>query len=140
MIFSDGKETDKVGADPKKLQKIITDLAETASGSGSGSGSGGGAEWHGKTLPKGYSDVSDQVEVKGLELLNADSGCGGVRVLFEKGAPSVLGGGGGGEGKRDWVETDTDEQLMMFMPFQSTLKLHTILVSASRLSHELQVR
>lgn len=28
--------------------------------------------------------------------------------------------------KKDWVKSDTDEQLMLFIPFQSTLKIHSL--------------
>ena len=28
--------------------------------------------------------------------------------------------------KSDWVKSDTDEQLMLFIPFQSTLKVHSL--------------
>src|ERR1700759_1794235 len=33
---------------------------------------------------------------------------------------------GQAEAKTDWVESDTDEQLMLYVPFQSTLKIHSI--------------
>jgi hypothetical protein len=84
-------------------------------------------------LPKGYSNVGDQVDVKGLELLNADSDFGGVRVLFDGSKPSALENGKAAEGKaKDWVESDTDEQLMLFVPFQSTLKVRMLQVSLTR--------
>lgn len=92
--------------------------------------------WIGAALPRGYTDVTDQADVKGLDLLNADSDFGGVRTLFDTSKPSAatVGAGGGkgkgkaveGDGKKDWVESDTDEQLMLYIPFQSTLKVHTI--------------
>lgn len=97
--------------------------------------------WLGASLPKSYGNVTDEVDVKGLDLLNADSAFGAARVLFDERKPSSLGGGGGGgssKGKEkastdpqttpqpDWVESDTDEQLMLFMPFQSSLKIHSL--------------
>jgi hypothetical protein len=90
----------------------------------------GGASSSGGNLPKGYSDISDQVDVKGLELLNADSDFAGVRILFDSSKPSGLDTKGktGGDGGKDWVESDTDEQLMLFIPFQATLKIHTLQV------------
>lgn len=36
----------------------------------------------------------------------------------------------GGEDKSDWVESDTDEQLMIFTPFQSTLKIHSLHITS----------
>ncbi|KAG9777042.1 hypothetical protein KCU88_g4640, partial [Aureobasidium melanogenum] len=30
------------------------------------------------------------------------------------------------EAKKDWVQSDTDEQLMLYIPFQCTLKIHSI--------------
>lgn len=134
MIFKQGEPIEKIqGADPRKLQDVVKKLAAEADGSSSagfgGSGSGSGSDWRVGDLPKGYSDVTDQVDVKGLELLNADGEFGGVRVLFDGAKPSALGQKGKeSEGKKDWVESDTDEQLMLFVPFQATLKVHTIQV------------
>ncbi|KAI9650277.1 Thioredoxin-like protein 1 [Ciborinia camelliae] len=134
MIFKEGKQVEKVlGADPKKLQDIVKKLAAEADDSGdssSGFASGSG-EWRIGTLPKGYSDVTDQVDIKGLELLNADSEFGGVRTLVDTNKPSALSKGKGADSKaKDWVVSDTDEQLMLFVPFQSTLKVHTIQITS----------
>ena len=133
MIFKQGQVVEKVqGADPRKLQAVVQKLAAEAEGSSSSSGFGGsgsGSSWRIGDLPKGYNDVTDQIDVKGLELLNSDSEFGGVRILFDGNKPSGLQKGKGAEGKvKDWVESDTDEQLMLFMPFQSTLKVHTLQV------------
>jgi hypothetical protein len=131
MVFKNGEPTEKVvGADGQKLQRVLRDLSNMASGLGSSSGSTGG-NWRAGDLPKGYNDVSDQVDIKGLELLNADPEFGGVRALFEGSKPSALdtkGKSSGDAGQKDWVESDTDEQLMLFMPFQATLKIHTLQV------------
>ncbi|KAK5658853.1 hypothetical protein OQA88_1667 [Cercophora sp. LCS_1] len=99
-----------------------------ASGSGS-SGSSGSENWRGADLPRGYSDITNQVELQRCELLNVDSEGGNVRTLFETAKPSALSGGKGTA--KDWVESDTDEQLMLFMPFQSMLKLHTIQITSN---------
>lgn len=132
MIFKQGKVEEKIqGADPRKLQAVIKKLAAEADGaSSSGFGSSGsGSSWRKGDLPKGYNDITDQIEIKGLELLNADSEFGSVRVLIDDAKPSGLSGGKAVATKdKDWVESDTDEQLMMFMPFQATLKVHTIQV------------
>lgn len=71
------------------------------------------------------------MDKQGLDLLNADSGVGGVQTLFAAEQPSGLNSGkgkasGASGGAKDWIESDTDEQLMLFMPFQATLKVHTI--------------
>jgi hypothetical protein len=136
VLFEQGKVVDKVqGADPRKLQAVVDKIITAAAGSSSsssgpgGSSSSSGSGWRIGDLPKGYNDVTDQVDVKGLELLNADSEFGSVRTLFEGGKPTGLQKGNGAENKiKDWVESDTDEQLMLFMPFQSTLKVHTLQV------------
>jgi hypothetical protein len=135
MVFREGAQVEKVqGADARKLQEVVKKLAAeaegaTGSGSGFGSSSGSGGSWRKAELPKGYGDVTEQVDVRGLELLNSDSDFGGVRTLFEAGKPSALDAKGkSGEGAKDWVESDTDEQLMLFMPFMATLKVHTLQV------------
>ena len=133
MIFKEGKVIEKVGPEPRKLQDIVNKLAAEAEGASGTSGFGGssnGGSWRTAELPKGYDDVSDQLELKGLDLLNADSDFGGVRGLFESSKPSALQNGKSTEGQaKDWVESDTDEQLMMFLPFKATLKVHSIQVS-----------
>lgn len=132
MIFKLGKVVEKIqGADPRKLQGVVQKLAAEAEGgvAGFGASSSGGRDWRIGELPKGYDDVTDQVDIKGLELLNADGNFGGVRVLFDKAKPAGLQKGKASDGQgKDWVESDTDEQLMLFVPFQSTLKVHTIQV------------
>jgi len=134
MIFKLGKVVEKIqGADPRKLQGVVQKLAaEAESGGSSGFGGSSSSTWRVGDLPKGYGDVSDQVEIKGLELLNADSSFGTVRTLFDTSKPTGLLKGKAAEGRdKDWVESDTDEQLMVFLPFQSTLKVHTIQVRNS---------
>lgn len=122
---------------------IVADLVREAAASSkagspeaearsSESGSSNSLQWPKAALPKGYSDVTDQVDLKGLELLNSDSKFGGVRTLVVAEKPSALSTKGkAGEGKKDWVESDTDEQLMLFMPFQAQLKIHTLHVRAT---------
>lgn len=135
IIFRDGKVVDKVkSADPNRLKSILEKLGneiETAGESG-GSSSGGGSSsssggmtWIGADLPRGYSDISDIVDIRGLELLNADTEFS-VRTLFNKPKPAAL--GKGSSEAKDWVESDTDEQLLLFVPFNSAVKLHTIQV------------
>lgn len=131
MVFKDGKETEKVlGADASKLQQVLQDLDEISkNGTGaSSSGSNSGVSWASSALPRGYNDVTNQVDLKGLELLNADQEFGTVRTLVDDKKPSALDNKGKASDSKDWVESDTDEQLMLFIPFQATLKIHTIQV------------
>jgi hypothetical protein len=138
IIFRNGKVADKVqGADPMKLQSVVKKLSEevqnmgSGEGEASGSGSGNnGGNWRGAGLPRGYTDITSQVELRYCELLNVDPDAGSVRVLFDTAKPSAL--SGGKSATKDWVESDTDEQLLLFMPFQSMLKLHTLQVSYDR--------
>ncbi|MCJ1340710.1 hypothetical protein MMC09_006006 [Bachmanniomyces sp. S44760] len=149
IIFKNNKAVDTVrGADPRKLSEAVKKLAMEADsdgaavtggfGEGVGSSSGGGS-WLGASLPKGYSDVTDTVDFKGLDLLNSDTAFGNSRTLFEGSKPSALvEGAAKGKGKtkdseaskKDWVESDTDEQLMMYIPFQSSLKVHTLHITS----------
>lgn len=134
MVFKNGVEEEKIrGADPNKLQRVVKDLVSIANGpasaSGSGSGSGPDRGWRTGDLPKGYGDVTDQVDVKSLELLNADDAFGTVRVLFESAKPSALDKKGKSHLEaKDWIESDTDEQLMLYAQFQAQLKIHTVQV------------
>jgi hypothetical protein len=143
IIFKTGKEVQRIeGANPGALSSAIQKLAAEAGSDGASSSSGGfgdvsgAGSWIGAALPRGYTDVTSEVDIKGLDLLNADSDFGGVRTLFDASQPSAAAAGAGGKGKgkateddkgtKDWVESDTDEQLMLYVPFQSTLKVHTI--------------
>ena len=150
MIFKNTQIVSTVrGADPRKLSEAVQKLAAEADSNGSATSAGfgdaggsGGATWLGAALPKGYVDVTDQVDIKGLDLLNSDSELGGARTLFDGSKPSGRGTAAAEEGKAkgkagesagskaDWVESDTDEQLMLYVPFQSTLKVHTIQITS----------
>ncbi|CAL5873554.1 uncharacterized protein PFLUO_LOCUS7834 [Penicillium psychrofluorescens] len=135
IVFENGRKTQTVqGADPRKLNEVIQKLASEATKSDSasgqaGEGSGSGGIWLGAAVPRGYSDITDQIDQKGLELLNRDSQHGLPKTLFEASKPSAL-AGKGKAGEKDWVESDTDEQLMLYIPFQSTLKVHTLHVTS----------
>lgn len=133
IIFRNGKVADRVqGADPLKLQSIVKKLSQEVESIGnggseaSGSGSNGGS-WRGAELPRGYTDITSEIELQRCELLNVDPDAGSVRVLFDTAKPSAL--SGAKSASKDWVESDTDEQLLLFVPFQSMLKLHTLQVS-----------
>ncbi|KAL9115423.1 MAG: hypothetical protein Q9227_000744 [Pyrenula ochraceoflavens] len=137
MTFKNGRATQTIrGADTQKLSEAIKKLANEANALGDASASGESSGetsnmWLGAGLPKGYKDVTDQVDIKDLELLNWDSDFGGVRTLFDAAKPSGLDAKGkSGGGKKDWVESDTDEQLMLFIPLQSTLKVHSLHITS----------
>ena len=138
MIFKHARVTQTIrGTDMKKLSEAIKKLADEANAVGDDSANGessvnGGDYWLGASLPKGYKDVTDQIDIKDLELLNCDTDFGGVRTLFDASRPSAVDAKGkaSGSGKKDWVESDTDEQLMLFVPLQSTLKVHSIHITS----------
>ena len=146
IIFKDQRIVESIrGANPPKLREAVKKLAaeadsDSAGGFGGvvGGGGGGSESWAALDLPKGYHDVTDQVDVRGLDLLNSSSECGTARTLFDSSKPSALDSGKGkgkkdeakGDGGCDWVESDTDEQLMLFIPFQSTLKVHTLQITS----------
>ncbi len=117
------------GADPKQLSSAVKRLANEAEAAGD-AGEGGfgesseGSFWLASEPAKGYSNVTDQVDLKGLELLNFDGDFGNVRTLFDAAKPSASQSDKGST--KDWVESDTDDQLMLFIPFQSTLKIHSL--------------
>jgi hypothetical protein len=85
-----------------------------------------GPAWRGADPPHGFRDITEQVEKNRCDLMNVNVMAGPVRVLFDESKPSGLGNSSGGV--KDWVESYTDEQLMLFMPFQSMVKLHTLQV------------
>lgn len=133
ILFRDGFVVEKVkGADPQGLRSLIEKLTSDSESGGAGSSSSGsgGLAWRGADLPRGYTDISDVVDVRGLELLNADTNEFSVRTLFNKSKPSSLSKGPETSGEKDWVESDTDEQLLLYTPFNSAVKLHTIQVRA----------
>lgn len=138
MIFKNSQIISTIqGADPRKLSEAVKKMAAEADSDGSGGfgeASGSGSRWIGAALPRGYTDITDEVDTQGLDLLNADSEYGGAKTLFEGGRPSALNGKGissGADTSKDWVESDTDEQLMLFIPFRATLKVHTLQITSN---------
>jgi PITH domain len=134
ILFENGKETQRMkGADIGGLTRITSRFSEIAESAGSSSS----AVVSGVQIPRGFSDVTSEIDLLGLDLLNADGALGSVRNLFSDTKPSGLQSTGDAEGKGkgkvadgkgspDWVESDTDAQLMLFVPFQSTVKLHSL--------------
>lgn len=128
LVFRDGKVIQKVqGANPVELKNVVQKLATEVESLGEG-GSGSGL-WMGAAVPKGYSDITDSIETRGCELLNADEDAGPVKVLFETSKPSALDKGKGT--KKDYVQSGADDQLLLFIPFQGSIKLHTLQVGFS---------
>ena len=145
MIFKNGRTTNTIrGADPRKLSDAVRKLAaeannagpsENTNNGGEGSSGSGSGSWLGLAAPKGYRDITSEVDIKGLDLLNADSDFGNARTLFDGSKPSAADTKGKGKGKgtsekKDWVESDTDEQLMLYAPFQATLKVHSLHITS----------
>jgi len=140
MIFKNGRETKRIkGADPKALDAAIKSLAEEAASSaeagpsGSSSSSSSGGTWVGASLPRGYVDITDSVDQLNLDFLNVASSAGGPRSVFTASPPSALDTKAKAKEdakEKDWIESDTDEQLMLYIPFQSTLKVHTLHITS----------
>lgn len=129
ITFKQGREMKRVrGADPTVLQNYVQDVAREATKvqDTAASSSSKGKFWSGAALPRGYEDVTDQVDLQGLDFLNIDSETGGARSILQQEKPSAL----DKRGQKDYIESDTDEQLMLFIPFQSTMKLHSIHITS----------
>lgn len=155
IIFKNGKKVTSIeGANPKKLTDTVTEVIrnqgnnggpgakEDAGDNGEGpSESTGSDNWVGTSIPKGHQDITEQIEIKGIDLLNRDGDFGTGRALFAPEAPTGLAAFNSGEAKGkgkekesnaevDWVESDTDEQLIVFMPFQSSIKLQSLQITS----------
>ena len=133
LILKNKAETTRIrGANAQQLQTAVQKLAAEAESldTSDSAQASSTSNWRGAALPRGYVDITDEIDVKGLDLLNADRELGGARALFDGAKPTALGKAGGDKGKKDWVESDTDEQLMLYVPFNSTLKIHTLHVTS----------
>ena len=120
LIFKNTKEVTRIqGANTRALSTAIQDLATEAGsasssssssstsaivptgfGAAPSSSSSGPTYWLGAQPPKGYKDITSEVDVRGLDLLNADSAHGSARILFDASPP-------GQKSEQDWVESDT---------------------------------
>ncbi|KAF8464636.1 PITH domain-containing protein [Kalaharituber pfeilii] len=133
LIFQDKKEVKRIrGANIPELSQAVQGLVEQSkkmtgsdAASGSASGPSNSAVWWGAPLAKGYVNITEEIEKTGVDIMNASSEAGPARCLFESSQP-----GKDPEYVKDWVESDTDEQLMIFIPFRSTLKLHSIHITS----------
>lgn len=134
LVLKQGRETNRIqGADGAKLQSAVKSLAAEASSADSGAGpssAGSSGTWSGATVPRGYADITDQVDVLGLELLNGDPEAGTARTLFANSAPAALADRSADKAKKDAVESDTDAQLLLFLPFMSSLKIFSLHITS----------
>lgn len=140
IIFKNARPISTIlGADRQRLSEAVKKLAAEANAIESDGGDSGeassGRHWIGGAVPQTYSDVTDQVIVKNIELLNRDTEKGGAQVLFDTSKPASLANSKGKEesdteNNVDWVESDTDDQLMLFVPFNSTLKIHSLHITS----------
>ncbi|TGZ78879.1 DUF1000-domain-containing protein [Ascodesmis nigricans] len=92
--------------------------------------------WLAKPPPGNFVNLTDHIEKTHLDIMNANSDFGSIRTLLEPAAPSTLSTSSDtpspppNDHKKDWVESDTDEQLMLFLPFQTAVKLHSIHITS----------
>ncbi|KKZ67527.1 hypothetical protein EMCG_06761 [[Emmonsia] crescens] len=144
LIFKNGSVAHSIrGANPQLLTAKIQEFASSTGANvegaddAAGEASGSGSQWLGGSVLKGYSELSDQIELKDIDLLNCDNQVGSGRSLFAAERPSgfdAAEGSGNGKAKAsstpDWVESDTDEQLMLYVPFQSSIKIHSLQITS----------
>lgn len=131
LLFQNGKVVKKVqGANPRELESTLVSFIQ-ALGDDAGASSSGSGDWRGAEVPRGYSDITDQVELRNCEILNADEDSGPVKVLFDTSKPSGLEKGKAAASSKDWVQSGADDQLLLFIPLQSSVKVHTLQVSMS---------
>ena len=90
MVFRNARQVEFIeGADPRKLSSVVKDLANEVNKMDTGDvgGSATGGTWLGAELPRGYTDVTSQVDFLGLEMLNWDSDHGNARLLINSDKP-----------------------------------------------------
>lgn len=90
MVFKNARQVEFIeGAVPQKLSQVVKDLANEVNKMDTGDvgGSSSGGTWLGAELPRGYTDVTNQVDFLSLELLNWDSEHGNARTLISGDKP-----------------------------------------------------
>ncbi|KAI5779544.1 PITH domain-containing protein [Geopyxis carbonaria] len=112
----------------------LKDIGTAASDAGGASGSssaaaGNDGKWLGAPMPANFMNLTPHVELSGLDIMNANPSLGDMRVLLADTKPSGLAGKAPADSV-DWVESDTDEQLMLLVPFQGGVKLHSIQITS----------
>ena len=134
LILKNRHETKRItGANPKALQDAVQTLAREAESldsnpSASGSASADSGAWAGLPISRGYSDITDHVDIRGIDILNYDTRSGTPRTIFERKQLDSKGN------KKDAIESDTDEQLMIYIPFTSTVKVYSLQIASSATS------
>jgi len=127
VVYKNGSESDRVrGGEMQKLGAVVRNLLSEAGGSAISSSS---SSWTGGEIPKGYKSINTEIEIKGLDCMNWKSELGSIRSLFENSSPSGLEPKAKAK-EADWMESDTDEQLMLFIPFQSTVKVFQLQITS----------
>lgn len=91
MIFKNARRIESIqGADPRKLSAAVKKLADEANRVGmddGGESASSNGMWLGADLPRGYTDITSEVDVTSLELLNWDSSHGNSRTLVQGSKP-----------------------------------------------------
>lgn len=90
MVFKNARRVEFIeGADPRRLSNVVKDLANEVNkmDTGESVGAASGGPWLGAALPRGYDDVTTQVDFLGMELLNWDSDHGNARTLINTDKP-----------------------------------------------------
>jgi len=88
--------------------------------------------WVGSQIACGYTDIGDEVDMPNLEIGNANGKFGGIRNLFSPSTPLTIDKTEGNMvtndkiEDKDFVVSDVDEQLMLFIPFKRAVKVHSI--------------
>ncbi|KAI5196907.1 DUF1000-domain-containing protein [Aureobasidium subglaciale] len=130
MVFKNGRETQRIrGADAKALDTAVKSLASEAESSSADASSSSSGTWIGASLPRGYSDITDSVDQLNLDFLNTDSAAGNARVVFDTAQPSAI-SKAKSTGDKDWIQSDSDDQLMLYIPFQGSLKIHSLHITS----------
>ena len=87
MIFKNARVTDTIkGADPQRLSAAVKKLADEAGkveSEGADASASGASNWIGAELPRGYADITSQVDVTSLELLNWETKGGNARTIIQ---------------------------------------------------------
>jgi thioredoxin len=87
IIFKNARVTETIrGADRQKLSNAVRSLAAEAGkleSESAGEASNNSESWIGAELPRGYSDITSQVDMTNLELLNWDTSGGNARTIFQ---------------------------------------------------------
>lgn len=103
IFFKDGVQVDQLkGADPRALETKITKLVSS------------GSTNTGPTLVKGMISLNSKIDIKQLEILNLDA-ASVARGLVDPSSTST-------------VASDSDQQLMIYLPFQESVKVHSIVL------------